>query len=169
MATAKGLISLQFVDANPVTTATDIPIVYDDATTTLAQLLAACATVITDADAITDAAIRKAKLVLNVTLPGGIKGTANAHSNNSETGLFQWNVNGSVNRYGQDIPAILPTLLSGSDIPAPSPGPVLDWENLMVSTVTGGIKFTDRYSNQLFTIFRSKKVVRTHRRALSRA
>lgn len=170
MAVQQGLVSVQLADATGVVGAFDQPFIYDDATTTLANLIAAMQGMATQIDGVSEARLNKLRMTLDVALPSGINvAKPVAGSDLEETGLITFSVNGNIYNYGVDVPGYLQSEFTGKNIPISGSGPSVNLENFLIATATGGIKWTDKGKFQLFAPIRARKTFRKHRRALQRA
>lgn len=167
MATAQGLASFQIVDAVGVTTSCDVPFTYNDATTTLAQIVTWLQGLGLAIDAVTEGKVTKIRFILSVTLPGGLKSAAVANSDVEETALISMDAANTAYNYGFDIPAFVQSKFTGGavDLADTAVATLLSY----LTTATNGIVGSDRYSNALVVALRGNKTFRKKRRALRRA
>lgn len=157
MAIKTGLASFQLVDADGSPKSFDQPFKYDDATATLANLLAWVSGLGVSLDTVVDGKITKIRMCLSVPLPGGIKSSANAGSINERTGLITFNASATPNAYGVDVPGMLPSLFSADTIP--DAGAIAAFEAYL-TTVSTTIVGTDRYGNALTARKSARKTFR---------
>jgi hypothetical protein len=157
VALKNGQISIQLVDADGTAKAFDQPFRYDDATATLANLLAWASGLGVSLDTVTDGKITKIRMCLSVPLPGGIKAVANANSVNERTGLITFLASGTPNAFGVDVPGYLPSLFAGDAIP--DAGATAAFEAYL-DTPSTTIVATDRYGNPLAARKSAKKTFR---------
>lgn len=161
MAVEKIQFSVGVIDADGSPKSTVIYGLYDSTLVTLNDLLAWMRVTAGYFDSITDAKVISITAQLNVSLPLGLKGAAVAGSNVEETGLLSFGLNGLDGRsYGQDIPAIKQSILSGKTINQAATE-MVTWLNRMVtgSTIT---PCEDKFTYFLTTPLR--KAVKTFRR-----
>jgi len=169
MAVQQGLASIQLLDATGVVGAFDQPFTFDDASTTLANLIAAMQGLSTQVDAVSEGLTQKIRMTLDIALPSGINVLKPvAGSDLEETGLFTMNVLGNIYSYGVDVPAYLQTEFTGKNIQTSAP-PTSSFINYLITTATGSVKWADRGKNQLSAVVRARKTFRKRRRALQRA
>lgn len=168
MAIQQAVASAQISDGRSEVTSHEQAITYDDAVTTLANLIAWVQGWAVQLDTVTDGKIVKLRLSLLIPLPTGLKANAVAGSDNEKTGLSTLVVVGSVNAFGVDVPAIPNALLVGNQIDQTNAN-YTAWKSYITATTTG-IKGTDRYGNQLTSAAKHAVLTfRKHRRALRRA
>lgn len=167
MAVAPGLASIQVVDSRGEITSMDFPFQYTVGTSTLANIVSWIQGLGVAVDLVVDGQITKIRVSLLIPLPGGIKTTPNAGSDNEKTGLITWDVVGSVNAYGVDLAGIQNSRLTGNQVNLSDTDVAA--LNTYLSTVTTGIVGTDRYDNALSAPRRGSLTFRKHRRALRRA
>jgi hypothetical protein len=157
MAIKTAQVSIQVVDADGTAKAFDLPIQYDDATASLANILSWVSGLGVSLDTVVDGKLTKIRLCLSVPLPGGIKAIANASSINERTGLITFSATGTPNAYGVDVPCFLPSLFSGDTIP--DAGATAAFEAYLVTPVNT-IRAVDRYGNVLAARKSAKKTFR---------
>lgn len=166
----QALHSITLQDAKGERTSVPIYMVYDPATATLSSMLAYLATTLGYLDPITDGQIVSHRLTLEVSLPtSGIKTAPVAASDVEETGLFTYLTDAPVKRaFGQDIPAIPDSKVSGSNI-IQSDTDVTNWTG-RASATGATFRWTNAdYLAGLTTVRAAKKTFRKHRRAAKRA
>jgi hypothetical protein len=157
--------SFQIEDDKAEITSADIPFKFTGTLISdIATFIAALGVAI---DGVTDGAIRKVRVCLLFPLPVGGKAAPVANSDNEETGLITWNVTGSANKYGVDIPAWYPAGFTGGEINLSATN-VANFTSLLDGP-TGTCTPVDRYGNPYTTISQAVKTFRKHRRALSRS
>ena len=167
MAVLQGDVSIQVVDSRNEVTSFDQPFKFDNAVTTWAQFVSWVQGLGVAIDTIIDGEIRKIRVSILIPLPSGIKTAPNAGGDNEKTGLFSMNVVGSPNAYGDDVPSIQNSRLTGNLINQSDAG-VMDFVSYITTTVNG-ITPTDRYENALYTVKNGFLTFRKHRRALRRS
>ncbi|GJQ33882.1 MAG: hypothetical protein HBSAPP04_27210 [Ignavibacteriaceae bacterium] len=83
--------------------------VFDDATATIASLLAYNSATVSELDAITEGKIISGSMTLYPTLPVGLKASPVANSDVEESGLLTFVTSAYGKAYGQDVPAFIQT------------------------------------------------------------
>lgn len=167
MAIQLALASFQLQDAVGVKASFDQPFKYDDAVTTLANLISWIQGLGVKLDLITEAQITKIRLTLTIPLPTGIKTAAVANSDDEESGLFSMDASGTAYSFGVDVPAFQQSKFTGNKINL-SDTDVAAFTTYL-ETLTTGIQGTDRYKNGLTAVASGNKTFRKHRKALRRA
>jgi hypothetical protein len=139
-------------------------------TLTLAQVVTYLQTGITRIDAITDGVIDRAKFVVDVPLPGGIKPTPAPGSDNEETGLFTFQLSEIPSKsWAADVPAIAQAVLDAShpnriDL---TNGDVSNFVTYVVSSGAGS-PTNNLWSSLLSGVRTGLKTFRKHRRQAKR-
>jgi len=111
MALAQSVLSTTIEDEPGERQAMPIYLNIDD-TNTLADIQTAMGAIVTLIDDVTDGKIVRARLVVNVTLPGGLKASAATGSDNEETGLFTFDLTGAIGKaFAVDVPAVAQAIL----------------------------------------------------------
>lgn len=167
MAVLEAIASLQEIDSRGEITSYDQPLKFDTAVTTFANLISWLQGLGVAVDTITDGAITKIRISLLIPLPGGIKATPTAGTDNEKTGLFTMSASGTPNAYGDDVPGIKNSVLVGNAVDLTNAGVAAFVA--YITTVATGITPTDRYGNALVSARRANLTFRKHRRALRRA
>jgi hypothetical protein len=149
-------------DGFNVRTTTDAYLDLPD-TTTLAQLIAAEGSWLTDVDAIIDGAIINNQILMRPAAPSGLKAATGATwsaSRNGYQGLFRWDVTGTQARWSSVLPSISNSVLSGSKI---------NLANTAVSAyvalvATSGNHYTNPQNLQILDLNATAVVQRTKRK-----
>src|SRR5512142_2364742 len=110
MAEQPVLISYSITDADGDRASMPVYGTYDDATATIGTITAWAAARCSQLDAVCDGQIVSMAITLYPSLPGGIKGAANAGSDVEKTALFTFGLGGlaSAKSHGMYVPAWLP-------------------------------------------------------------
>jgi hypothetical protein len=168
MAASKGHLSVSFRDYKRALAS--VPYFFNSATGLLVDMLAGAATLIPLIDQVTQAQIVKAQLVIPVTLPGGIKATPDANSDNEDAALLDYSVAGSPNIYGLATPAWIdagflaayPKFVDFADLD------VIGYNSFLLTGATGFVP-SDRFYNDLTAKISGEFSSRSHRGAVRRA
>jgi len=116
MALAQSALSTTIEDEPGERQAMPIYLNIDD-TNTLADIQTAMGAIISLIDGVTDGKIVRARLVVNVTLPGGLKASPVTGSDNEETGLFTFDLTGAVGKaFAVDVPAVAQAILDPANM-----------------------------------------------------
>jgi hypothetical protein len=106
MPSENGHVSIQLVDALPVTTS--IMNVFQTSTGLLADSIAAAQALLPLVDAVTQSRIAKCDLVYPIALPGGLKSSAVAFSRNSDAALLDFALTGEFVKFSESFPNWIP-------------------------------------------------------------
>lgn len=169
MTTIQALASVQVEDSRTEVTTFDQPFDFDSTVTVPGDLLTWIQGLGAAIDLVSDGAITKLRISLFFPLPGGIKTTPTAGSDNEKTGLITLAATGIPYAYGIDVPAIKNSKLTGNQVNT-SDTDVAALITYLTTTTLTGITPTDRGYHALLDVIRHAVLTfRKHRRALRRA
>jgi hypothetical protein len=152
-----GVASWQIEDASGTVGSLEVPFV--NSTTVLADIITWITTNMTPAiDVITDGKIRKVRLSLVVTLPGGLKANPVANCDAERSGLFSMVATGTPNGYAVVVPALKSAAYSGDDV-NDAQADIAAFETLLTTAVSN-TRPTDKYGNVLESVSTSRKTFR---------
>lgn len=138
-----------------------------DPTATLAQVVTEAQAVQVALDAVTDAVVYEVEFGVIPANAEGIKSSALNNCNVEKTGLYTFNDSETpANAYGQDVPAVALSTLSGDKID-PTNADVMAWVAALTTAWTKGV-FTTRAQSVVAAIRRYNVTFRKRRRAQSR-
>lgn len=167
MAIKQAAVSVSVLDAVGVVKATDVPFKFDDATATLANLIAWASGLGLAIDTVSEGQVTKIRLIISIPVPGGVKANPVANSDVEETGLLTFNASSTPNAYGFDLPSFVQSAFTGGkiDLANADVAALVSYLTVPSNTIVG----TDRYGNALATVRQGNKTFRKSRRALRRA
>jgi len=141
---------------------------FDDATATLAELIAYVQTLGEDVNDVIDGAIKKASIALNLdTTDWSIRATPVAGCEIERTGLISFNLASSSYSYGVDIPAFAEAKFVGNNIDTGDTNVAALISQLEATSST--FQAVEPVSGKAFTDVRSaKKTFRKHRKQTKR-
>lgn len=165
MATQHAIISATLEDEKGERVACPFYAVLDD-TATLATLITYAKNVSAGIEAVSSSQLVRNRLIIDMTLPSGIKSAPDVGSDNEESGLFTLAL-GSPNdkSFGFDVPGINPVVMESAH---PN---VIDQTNAavmnLVDLLTGG-GYNNLWTSTLASVRSAIKTFRKHRRAAKR-
>jgi hypothetical protein len=152
-----GNVSWQIQDADGDVGSLEIP--FTNSTNSLTDILAWITTHMTPAiDVVTDGKVRKIRLSILVTLPGGLKANPVAGSEAQRSGLYTLDCTGTPNAFALVVPAQAASTFSANDIDD-ADADVSAFEALLTSAVSN-TRPTDKYGNVLASVRTSRKTFR---------
>ena len=113
-------------------------------------------------DAVLGAKILGMSVAYDLTLPGGLKGTADANNDVQESGLFTFAAAGTIYKESQRVPGFKESLFVGTTIDVAA-GAGLSYKNAMLAGLDGGgvtVLPCDRYGNDLTALSSAVKTFR---------
>jgi hypothetical protein len=167
MATANCILSLTFEDEKKERVSMPLYINLSDAVT-LAELVTGVKAIAGHFEAISASQLIRNRLIVEMSLPAGIKSAPTAGADNEETGLFTMSLTTpSFKSFSVDVPAISEDVME-----AANPN-IIDLEDAAVDTVvtdlTAGAITNNLWTTPLNEVRSALKTFRTHRRAAKRA
>lgn len=129
---------------------------------TLAQYTSFSDAAVALLDAVTGAKVESANLTIGIALPGGLKASAVANSENQLGALFSLNTPARY-KHGLRVPAWLPALFAGKEVDLEGAGVAAFVNMLTAGLDIGGTQVTPRdgYDNDLVSVATATK---SHRR-----
>lgn len=156
----KALLSFTVEDDKGYKGSVPFYMLYDDATATLASILAYVDTFATLVDNITEAKIISQSVVLYPTLGAGLKANPVANSDVQESGLFTFPLNGlSAKSYSIDIPAFIQSAFVDDAINTTVTA-VSDWLAEINNPTAELVSYNDIWAFSLGTVRKARKSFR---------
>jgi hypothetical protein len=169
MAAQSALVTVSCLDAAGVRKAYSEYFLYNDAVTTLANIISFAQEAASRLNGVSDAKITSVGVFLQVNMPGGLKSSPAANSDVEESLAVSISVsNPKKSAYTVIVPAVTPNAVVGTSINMSDIPTIMYVAHLAYNS--NGIRLSDdKWSGHLYTLLHGKKVFRKSRRALKRA
>jgi hypothetical protein len=165
MAAVSAQLSYSIQDSEREIVSVDFP--FTAGSGLLADMQAAAAAHMPVLDAILEAQILKADIVIPLALAGGLKSSPVAGGRNEHGVVASYTATGTRFHYGQDFPSFIQSGILDKKIDPTNAA----WINYLAVSLatTSTTVFTDKYKDPLAALFRTFENFRKYRRALVRA